>query len=131
MPQGFTSDYPFGEFATYNSFASENGLGDTMVRVSGSYDNATTYDLPEVSPGMQMYHALMTDEGGNTWLLQLDWNMYDPIDGYAALECHALCVTGQYQGYSEVYEAPAILVEKVFDRTTGDVLYSTWFAEAV
>lgn len=43
---------------------------------------------------------------------------------------HQLCVAGMYLGYSGVYQAPAVLVEKMFDRTTGDIVYSTWFSDA-
>lgn len=130
IPAGLTDGYPFGEFDKYNSYASENGLGDTMLWFNGTYDNVTTLDMPDVKPGMQMFIATTTDEAGNVWLVQLDWNEYEPIDKFVELEGHQLCIMGQYFGFSDVYKMPSVLVEKIFDRTTGNLIYSTLFAEA-
>lgn len=130
IPPGFAGDYAFGLFEAYNTPAEENGLGDTMIWFNATYDAVSTIDMPDVKPGMQAFVALAKDEGGNTWVLQLDWNEYEPIDKFVAMQGHQLCIAGMYLGYSEVYQAPAVLVEKVFDRMTGDIVYSTWFSDA-
>lgn len=129
VPAGFTRDHQFGEFDTFNSPASENGLGDTMIWLNASYDNVTSMDLPDVKASLEVYTALATDENGNTWFIELDLNEYTQREKYESLEGHKLCILAQYQGYSMVYEAPAAIVEKVFDRSTGDVIIPTWFSE--
>lgn len=130
VPSGFTDGYQFGEFDTYNSYAGENGLGDTLVWINGAYDDVSTLDLPEVKQGFQIYLAYVKDENDNVWLLELDWNENIPIEKFQELEKHQLCILGQYQGYSDVYEMPAILMERAFDRTTGNIIASAWYADS-
>lgn len=128
IPAGMTDGYEFGEFDRFNSPASENGLGDTMIWFNGSYDKVTTIDVPEAGAGVQVYLATTTDEGGNKWLVQLDANTLESIDKYTELEGHKLCFVGQYQGYSQLYGMPSIMMERAFDRTTGNMVSSAWFA---
>lgn len=130
-PAGLTDGYEFGEFDTYNSPASENGLGGTMIWFNGTYESVSTLDLPEVQSGLQMYLSLVKDEGGNVWLAELDLNEFAPIENYTDLKNRQLCFLGRYEGYSEVYEAPAVVVEKIFDKTTGNIISPTMFAEGV
>lgn len=130
VPAGLTEGYEFGNFGTYNSPAEENGLGDTMVWFDGSFDTVNTVDLPDVKAGLQIYVATVTDEDGHNWLVELDCNEYEPIDKYTALEGHKLCILGQYQGFSGVYQMPAVMMEKIFDQTTGNMISSAWFVEA-
>ena len=123
-----TDGYEFGEFDRFNSLASENGLGDTMIWFNGTYDAVNTMDLPEVKAGLQTYFATVTDEDGHEWFVQLDLNELEPIEKYTELEGHRLCIVGQYQGYSQLYDLPAVLMADIFDRTTGNMVSSTWFA---
>lgn len=126
IPQGLTADYQFGEFDTFNSYAYENGLGGTMIWLNCSYEDVSSMDLPEVKQGMQVYFAQATDENGHVWLIELDWNESESIDRYEGLAGHQLCVMGRYEGYSDVYQMPAIAVKMMFDRTTGDLITPTW-----
>ena len=130
VPSGLTTDYRFGEFDTFNSHASDNGLVDTMIWFNGTYEAVSSLELSDVKQGLQAYIATAVDEDGNSWLIELDLNEFGPIDKYADLANHRLCILGRYEGYSDVYEMPAVLVEKIFDRTTGNMLFSTWFTEA-
>ena len=123
-----TDGYEFGEFDRFNSLASENGLGDTMIWFNGTYDAVNTMDLPEVKAGLQTYFATVTDEDGHEWFVQLDLNELEPIEKYTELEGHRLCIVGQYQGYSQLYDLPAVLMADIFDRTTGNMVSSSWFA---
>lgn len=100
-----------------------------MIWFNGSYDSVSTLDLPEVQSGLQMYLALVKDEGGNVWLAELDLNEFAPIENYTDLKDKPLCLLGRYEGYSEVYEAPAFVVEKIFDKTTGNLVSPTLFAQ--
>ena len=129
VTEGLVDGYQFGEFDTYNSYASENGLGDTLIWFNGVYDAVSTMDLPEVKDGLQVYTAIVADEEGHDWLIQLDLNEFGPIEKYTDLQGHQLCILGLYQGYSDVYEMPAIMMEQMFDRTTGSLISSTWFSE--
>lgn len=128
-PAGLTNGYEFGEFDKFNSFASENGLGGTMVWINGTFENVSSFDLSEVQASLVAYITVVTDEDGHDWLVELDLNEYGPIDKYESLEGHQLCILGQYDGFSEVYETPVIILEKIFDRTTGDTIISTWYTE--
>ena len=128
IPAGLTNGYEFGEFDRFNSFASENGLGGTMIWFNGSYESVFSMDLSEVQQSLESFEAMATDEDGNPWLVELDLNEFCQKEKYEELSGHKLCFLGSYEGYSEVYEAPAIMLEKAFDRTTGNLVFSTWYA---
>ncbi len=128
-PAGLTNGYEFGEFDRFNSFASENGLGGTMIWFNGSYEHVSSMDMSEVQESLEVFITVATDEDGHEWLVQMDLSEYGAIDKYKNLEGHQLCILGQYEGYSEVYEAPTITLEKIFDRSTGNMIISTWFTE--
>ena len=132
VPAGFTADYEFGEFSRFNSFASENGLGGTMIWVDGSYDNISNLDLSaDIGQNMTAYICTLVDQDNNKWLVQIDLDYYTSADKYKELCGHSLCITGEYTGYSQLYEMPAFIVEKIFDKNTGNVIIPTWYNEYV
>ena len=122
----------FGEFSRFNSFASENGLGGTMIWVDGSYDNISNLDLSaDLGQNMTAYICTLVDQDNNKWLVQIDLDYYTSADKYKELCGHSLCITGEYTGYSQLYEMPAFIVEKIFDKNTGNVIIPTWYNEYI
>ena len=130
VPSSFYEDHEFATFEKFNSPASENGLGGTRVWLQGTYENLITLDLPDVRAGLQAFVALLTDNGGNIWAIQIDINAYNPIEKYEALCNHHLFVQAMYRGYAELYKAPSLLVERIYDRTTGNVIVPQLFIYA-
>ena len=130
VSSSFTDGYEFAEFDRFNSFASENGLGGTMVWVEGTYDAVNTMDLPDVKIGLSSYYAFLKDTDGNTWFIKLDMNEYNPIEKYQDLCGHELLVLAEYNGFSKVYEAPSLFVQKMFDRNTGNMIVPAWYGTA-
>ena len=121
-------EYEFAEFSRFNSLASENGLGGTMVWLEGEYETVKTMDLPKVKLGLQMYIADLIDADGNKWYIQLDCNEFSEIEKYQELIGHKLLILAEYQGYSKVFEAPSLIIEKIYDRTTGSVIVPAYYA---
>lgn len=76
---------------------------------------------------VKAYITTMTDQDGNKWLLKIDLDYFTKIDKYKKLSGHSLCITGEYTGYSGVYEMPCILVEKIFDQDTGNTIIPAWY----
>ena len=129
IPSGFTDDHEFGEFSRFNSYASENGLGDTMIWLQGSFENVSTIDLTVDMQTYEAFISIFTDQDGNEWLLKIDLDYYTTIEKYTELCNHSLCVLAQYNGYSNVYKMPSIFVEKIFDQVTGNIISPIWFTE--
>ena len=127
VPAGFTSGYMFGDFYKFNSYASDNGLGGTMIWLYGSYITLKTMDADVQNKKVKSFWATLQDPDGHWWIVLLDVDYFTTIDKYKKLVNHSLCITGEYQGYSGEYKKPVILVEKIFDRDTGKTIYSAWF----
>ncbi len=130
IPPGWKTDYEPAEYERFNSPAKENGLGGTMVWVSGSFETVSTYDLSDVQSGLVAYTTFLTDENGNEWVINIDLNIYADIEKYAELVNHPICLCGRYDGWSGLYERPIIYVEKLFDRVTGNIIRPQWYTEA-
>ena len=127
-----TTDHEFGEISRFNSFASENELGGTMIWVDGSYDDISNLDLSaDIGQNMNAYVCTLVDQDNNKWFIQIDLDYYTAVDKYKELCGHSLCVTGEYSGYSQLYEMPAFIVEKIFDKNTGNVIIPTWYNEYI
>ena len=128
VPAGFTKGYVFGEYSRFNSHARDNGLGGTMLWINCTYKNVNAIDLSEEGVDAKVYLAQATDQNGNKWLLQIDMDYFTKIDKYQKLANHSLCITGEYQGYSDTYKMPAIFVEKIFDQDTGNTIIPDMFS---
>lgn len=129
VPAGFTKEYEFGEFSKFNSNASENGLGGTMIWLNGSYENVSTLDISaDLGRKMNAFISVLTDQEGNQWLVQIDLDYYTSIEKYSNLCGHSLCILCEYQGFSGVYEMPAVIVEKIYDMNTGNIIVPEWYA---
>ncbi len=127
VPSGFTNGYEYADYSIFNSYASENGLKDTKVWLSGSYESVSSMDLSGKGIAMNVYCCDFTDSQGNEWLLMLDLNYLELKTKYEARTGHPLCAVGRYQGYSALYEKPSVMLETFFDQNSGDLISSAWY----
>lgn len=121
LPTGFTSGYTYGDFSTYNSPAEQNGLGDTFIWIEGTFSSVQTIS----SAGLSTAYTTATDIYGNNWVLLLDAEQYTPLSAYESIYNKPLGIAGQYTGFSNVMQMPAITVVKIADISLGTVWYST------
>lgn len=122
-PNDFKDNCIFGEFDKFNSYASENGLGGTMIWLEGSYD-----EIEEITINNQKgYYTQFKDSDNHLWILLLDLDMYSGIETFESLINHPLVVTGSYSGYSKKYNMPAFNMKSLFDKQSGITVNSTLF----
>ena len=125
VPEAFKKGYEAAEFEKFNSPAEENGLGDTRIWIEGMVGEIKDLDLG--ISGIAWY-TIVKDKDGKEWYVILDYDyLYPNGDGkqkYTALKGHTACITSVYMGYSSVYEAPAIMLIRLFDENTGEIVAS-------
>ena len=119
-----------GEFFRFNSHASENGLEDTIVWMTGTYDDIFLIDVTSDGIPLNAFYCVFTDSDGNEWLHALGLDYFEKIEKFEALEGHPLCIIGNYQGYSDVYEMPGCFIKSIFDQNTGNLIFSEWYQMA-
>jgi hypothetical protein len=106
--------YQYAEFEKYNSYAKDNGLGDTLVYIKGEvksvYDHENTCMLSVVS------------EDGGRWAVGfLAVGYSDEIK--ELLDEKSVVCFGDYRGFSDVFQMPAIVADKVeVDNKTYNVV---------
>ena len=128
-PAGFTNGYEFGRFDRFNSYAYVNGLGGTKLWINGMFEEVLTIDTMSDGIAMQVYYAICTDEYGNKWLLNLDVDYFSSIERYTNIQRHPLCIIGEFAGYSDLYEMPAIEVDAMYDSATGRITNSYLYTQ--
>lgn len=99
-----------------------------MIWLEGMYEKVFFIELPKVQIGAQMFLTDFVDADGHSWLLQLDANIYSEVEKYQDLSGHQLVITGEYSGYTNVYQKPTLLLEKIFDKTTNNIICSVLFS---
>lgn len=124
LPKGYVDGYMYGVFDTFNSYASENGLGDACVWLEGKISGVQKY---KPDGGIESYISVITDLSGNNWFILLDVVSMSKKETYEALIGHRICICGHYQGFSNVLKMPAIVVGKFYDFDTKKAGYSNVF----
>ena len=118
----FKNGFSYGDFPKYNSFASDNGLGDTPIWIEGGFKEVEAFQLDTKTSGMQTFYlANVEDAHGNTWLLTLDINAFQPKETFKKLCNHNLCIRGIYTGYSAVRNLPCIGMLQIYDFATQNI----------
>ncbi len=85
------------EYEKFNSYASENGLGGTLIYVEGRI-------VEKENVGDDLALILQQDDG-NKWLVGVPKTKeIEEING------KSLRIYGEYLGYSDVYDLPALMV---------------------
>ena len=77
---------------------------------------------------MNAFCCIFTDLQGNEWLLELGLDYVESINKFEALNGHPICVNGRYQGYSDLYGKPSIMIDTIFDQNTGNLTSSQWYS---
>jgi hypothetical protein len=124
VPQSFYTKYEHGDFDRFNSYASENGLAGTKIWIEGSFNDINTIE----SEDFHIMHTTLTDTDGNKWLLVLDIEEVCSRDKYVILFDHQVFVICQYDGYSDVFDMPAVYLDTMYDRNTGNLKSSIAFS---
>lgn len=127
IPEAFTEGFEAAEFETFNSPAEENGLGNTPIWIEGIVGELTDVDMGVAGTS---WHAMVTDNDDNAWLVIMDMeDLYPDADGkqkYSVVVGHTVCVTGVYLGYSVLVDAPGVVLVRLFDRESGDIITSVY-----
>lgn len=90
------------EYDKFNSYASENGLGDTPIYIEGKVLNQTIVDENSEFP---ILNFVVEQEDGNRWLASIisDTEIKD-------IEEKQVRIFGTYTGFSDVFNLPAMAV---------------------
>lgn len=98
----FIGAFEKAEYNKYNSYASENGLGNTLIYVEGIILNKTI-----IGDNMMEFTLEQTD--GNRWTIGMPINSEDEknIEGIIEQNVRAF---GTYTGYSDVFNLPAMVL---------------------
>lgn len=98
----FIGAFEKAEYNKYNSYASENGLGNTLIYVEGIILNKTI-----IGDNMMEFTLEQTD--GNRWTIGMPINSEDEknIEGIIEQNVRAF---GTYTGYSDVFNLPAMML---------------------
>ncbi len=123
VPPGFCTGYEEAEFERFNSFASENGLGDSRIWIQGSYEDVSALE----NEGTHTLYAIVTDDENNQWVVPLDIKELSANIDYQTLFGHTLVFRGVYTGYSKLFNMPVINMMGIYDRNTGDLINSIAF----
>lgn len=123
VPSYFYKNYEKAEFDKFNSFASDNGLGNTMIYMYGKFDEITEFTVN----GYTGYISEFIDEDGNSWSCEVGLENYDDKEDYDSIVGSDVMILANYQGYSGTKEMPAIVIKGIYDRTTGNTLYPMYY----
>ena len=102
-------DYEKADFNKFNSTAEENGLGNTLIYLDGSFDSVDYLNG-------NLCYAFFTDRNKNKWLLNFGANTVDIEHNLANKNLRIFVL---YTGFSELYDMPAIHLIRVTDPDTG------------
>lgn len=97
--------YKYADFKTYNSYASENGLGDTCVYVIGKV--IKTVDIGNLTSIM-----IQSDDGGN-WLASVGDSELFSKKEFSAYVGKSIKCFGKYTGFSDITKTPAMFITKI------------------
>lgn len=92
--------YASENYEKYNSYASENGLGDAKIYVEGTVLNAEDTSTEDMS----IINLIIEQEDGNRWCVGVAY--VDDLGDIVEKEIRAF---GTYQGFSDKFNAPSMV----------------------
>lgn len=105
----FINGFERADYEAMNSFASDNGLGNSKVWLDGSFSS-----IEEVSINNQIgYISTLRDSDGHDWLLMLEIDTFGYRETYEKFLNKKVILTGVYTGYSNLQKAPCISLYKI------------------
>lgn len=112
----FITGYEKAEFDRYNSFASENGLGNSKIYIYCTLDRTEIFE----SDGITAILGYATDDSNNEWMIEMHFIpavSKTAFDGYVGKE---LALRGVYTGFSDVRQMPVIVLDELLVLDTGE-----------
>lgn len=120
VPEGFTDGYEKADFDRFNSYASENGLGDTQIWIEGTIEELGSTTVSSNGSDSVFYYYIIRQSDNNKWIA------VSGIDGYISREeleartGDTIVLNGLYQGFSDKFKMPSVNGTVIFDRSKGD-----------
>ena len=110
--------YGYADFARFNSYNSDNGLGGTKIYLQGDVK-----DMQPVKQNGTVYTvAVMVDDiDGYQWYLRAkcDKSKYDSLK--SAIKSNGVTIYGTYAGYSGVTNRPMMDIERLYKEDGNEV----------
>lgn len=98
--------YKYANFDDYNSYASDNGLGNTLVYINATVDNAIEYE--------NLSSIFAHSGSSESWMLNTGYrSIFPKADLDKLFKGKKIRCFGVYSGFSDVTKKPAILVTKI------------------
>ena len=93
--------YIVPEYETYNSYASENGRAGDLLHIQGTISEYTSQN--------SAYYFVITQSDGKQWMVTYGYGNYvlNAVEGY---EGEAVDLYGEYQGFSDLVNLPALTI---------------------
>ena len=98
--------YKYANFDDYNSYASDNGLGNTLVYINATVDNAIEYE--------NLSSIFAHSGSSENWMLNTGYrSIFPKADLDKLFKGKKIRCFGVYSGFSDITKKPAILVTKI------------------
>lgn len=99
----FIGAFEKAEYSKYNSYASDNGLGDTLIYIDGNVLNQTKFD--NSNSDIPLLALVVEQEDGNRWCVSVPSN-----SKIKEVEGKNVRIFGTYRGFSDVMNLPTMAV---------------------
>lgn len=117
IPDNFTDGYGLADFNKFNSNASENGLGGSLIYIEG-----VVGDIETVNSGdEETYFCKVTTDDSKQWLVILNLKIIATKESYTSFVGNKAIICGTYTGYSSVHNMPAMNMVKMFNFSSGEI----------
>lgn len=113
----FTYGYEKAEFSRYNSNASENGLGGTMIYLLCTIDKIEYLD----TDAGKVIIGYITDDSNNNWLTLMHTTALVDKNEYNNIVGKPITLLGKYEGFSETEKMPVVNLYKLRANDTGEI----------
>lgn len=91
------------EYSKYNSYASDNGLGDTLICIEGKVLNQTIFKMDD--PKVPLLALVVEQQDGNRWSVSVSSD-----SKIQEIQDKNVRVFGTYRGFSDVMNLPTMAV---------------------
>lgn len=125
VPEGFSDGYEKADFDKFNSYASENGLGDTKVWIEGKIEKIEDISVTVDGSDTLCYYCIIKQPDNKKWIALIGCDGYISREELEARISDRIVLNGLYEGFSDKYQMPYVQGATVFDRSIGD-RFSTW-----
>lgn len=117
----FVAGFEKAEFDKFNSYASENGLGGSLIYIEGTITNIEIVAASGTQG--QGIVGTITDTDGNQWLIHMH---AVPIVSESAFDStlnKEVVITCEYDGFSAVRQMPCVTLDELMIKDTGTIIF--------